>query len=470
MDKKRQLLAGLPKVDEVLHDSRLEGFFDDTPRELILDAAREAIDERRQRILQSWEHMDVMDAAPFFDTIKQKIIQKQRHSLKRVVNATGVVLHTNLGRASLAKSTCQRLAEIGSGYSNLEYDVRKGARGLRNSHVEQMITKITGAEAAMAVNNNAAATLLCLSAMAQNREVIVSRGELVEIGGSFRVPDIMAQSGASLVEIGTTNKTRISDYENAITEDTAALMKVHTSNYRIVGFTAEASLSELVTLGKKRDLPVIYDMGSGLMVDLKRYGIDEPTVKESLRTGIDVILFSGDKLLGGPQAGIIAGKKTWIDAMKNHPLARIARIDKLTLAALEDTFRLYLDEERAVREIPVLAMLVMQPGEMKNRGERLAAQLADLSWCETKLIPVKEKAGGGSAPLAALDGFAVSVDAQFPAEKLERELRKGECPVIARIIKDRVCFDLRTISDADTEIIAAAMRRAGEALQGRKTE
>lgn len=470
MDKKRQLLAGLPKVDEVLNDSRLEGFFDDTPRELILDVIKETIDERRQRILQSWEHMDDMEPAPFFDVIKEKIMQKRRHSLKRVVNATGVVLHTNLGRASLAKSACQRLAEIGSGYSNLEYDVRKGARGLRNSHVEQMITKITGAEAALAVNNNAAATLLCLSAMAQNREVIVSRGELVEIGGSFRVPDIMAQGGASLVEVGTTNKTRLSDYENAITEDTAALMKVHTSNYRIVGFTAEASLSELVMLGKKRDLPVIYDMGSGLMVDLNRYGIDEPTVKESLRTGIDVILFSGDKLLGGPQAGIIAGKKIWIDAMKNHPLARIARIDKLTLAALEDTFRLYLDEERAVREIPVLAMLAMQPAEMKTRGKRLAAQLADLSWCETELIPVKEKAGGGSAPTVALDGFAVSVDAQFPAEKLERELRKGECPVIARIIKERVCFDLRTISDADTEIIAAAMWRAGEVLQGRKTE
>lgn len=470
MDKKRQLLVALPKVDEVLNDSRLEGFFDDTPRELVLDAVKEAIDERRQRILQSWEHMDVMDAAPFFDTIREKIRQKQQYSLKRVVNATGVVLHTNLGRAGLADSACQRLMEISSGYSNLEYDVRKGARGLRNSHVEQMITKITGAEAAMAVNNNAAATLLCLSAMAQNRQVIVSRGELVEIGGSFRIPDIMAQSGAALAEVGTTNKTRITDYENAITEDTAALMKVHTSNYRIVGFTAEASLSELVALGKKHQLPVIYDMGSGLMVALKRQGIDEPTVKESLQTGIDVILFSGDKLLGGPQAGIIAGKKIWIDAMKNHPLARIARIDKLTLAALEGTLRIYLDEARAVKEVPVLAMLAMPPAEMKNRGEQLMKQLAALSWCETELIPVKEKVGGGSAPTAVLDGFAVSVRAQVSAEKLERELRKGEYPVIARIIKDRVCFDLRTISDADTEIIAAAMRRSGEALRGRITE
>ena len=208
----------------------------------------------------------------------------------------------------------------------------------------------------------------------------------------------------------------------------------------------------------------MYDMGSGLMVDLKRYGIDEPTVKESLRTGIDVILFSGDKLLGGPQAGIIAGKKIWIDAMKNHPLARIARIDKLTLAALEETFRIYLDEDQAVKEIPALAMLAMQPAELKKRGELLMRRLAGLSWCEAELIPVKEKAGGGCAPLAALDGFAVSISAQIPAEKLERELRKGECPVVARIIKDRVCFDLRTISDADTEIIIAAMRQAGEAL------
>lgn len=470
MDRRKQLLAGLPKVDEVLNDSRLEDFFDGTPRELILEAVQEAIDQRRQYILQSWEHMDVMDTALFFDIIKEKIRQKQQCSLKRVVNATGVILHTNLGRAGLADSACRRLMEIGGGYSNLEYDVRKGARGSRHTHVEQLITKITGAEAAMVVNNNAAATMLCLSAMAENKEVIVSRGELVEIGGSFRIPDIMKQSGATLVETGTTNKTGIADYQKAITENTAALLKVHTSNYRIVGFTAETSLKELVELGGKWQIPVIYDMGSGLMVKLQAYGIEEPTVKESLRAGVDIILFSGDKLLGGPQAGIIAGKKMWIDEMKKHPLARVVRIDKLTLAALEDTFRIYLDEARAMKEIPVLAMLTMVPEEMKKRGKQLMDQLAELSWCETELICVKEKVGGGSAPLAALDGFAVSVDAQIPAEKLDRELRKGEYPVIARIIKDRVCFDLRTISDADTEIIAAEMRRAGEVLQERKTE
>lgn len=468
MDKKQQLLASLPKVDEILNDSRLAEFFDDTPREFILDAVKEAIDSRRQSILKSWEQAVVMDEAPFFDMIKDKIRQKKQYGLKRVVNATGVVLHTNLGRAGLADSSCKRLAEMAQGYSNLEYDVRKGARGSRHSHVEQIITGITGAEAAMVVNNNAAATMLCLSAMAEDKEVIVSRGELVEIGGSFRIPDIMKQSRASLVEVGTTNKTRISDYKEAIAENTAALMKVHTSNYRIVGFSAEAGLKELTELGKERKLPVIYDMGSGLMINLKSYGIDEPTVKEGIQTGIDVILFSGDKMLGGPQAGIIAGKKSWIDKMKKHPIARIVRVDKLTLAALEDTFRLYLDEEHAVKEIPVLAMLTMGEKRMRERGEQLTEQLKDMKWFNTEIVSVHGKVGGGSAPLTELNDLAVKIVSDIPAEKIERELRKSERPVIARIIKDSIHFDLRTIADEDIAVIADAMMRAGSVLQGRQ--
>lgn len=467
MDKRQELLANLPKVDEVLNDHRINYFLNDTPRGVVLEAIKEVIDRRRQEILESWEHMSVMDAAPFFDTIKEEINKKQKRSLRRVVNATGVVLHTNLGRAGLSDNACNKLIEIAQGYSNLEYDIKKGSRGSRHSHIEKIITKITGAEAAMVVNNNAAATMLCLSAMAEDKEVIVSRGELVEIGGSFRIPDIMKRSGAKLVEVGTTNKTKINDYKNALSENTAALMKVHTSNYKIVGFTAETTLKELVKLGEEMKLPVIYDMGSGLMADLSRYGIDEPTVKESLKTGIDVILFSGDKLLGGPQAGIIAGKKSLIEKMKNHPIARIVRVDKFTLAALEETFRSYLDEEKALKEIPVLSMLTLSREKMLARGEVLLKELEEISWCKAELISVHEKVGGGSAPLTVLDGYAVSITTNMPAEKVERELRRGEYPIIPRIFKDHICFDLRTISDEDIGIIVKELKTAGLRLLGR---
>lgn len=466
MDERQQLFAKLPKVDEVLNDEHLADFFENTPRALILEAVKETIEQQRQRIFESGEHISV-ETSPFFDIIREKIEEKKQASLRRVVNATGVVLHTNLGRAWLSDAACKKLVEIAQGYSNLEYDIKKGMRGSRHSHVEKIITKITGAEAAMVVNNNAAATMLCLSAMAENKEVIVSRGEVVEIGGSFRIPDIMKRSGATLVEVGTTNKTKISDYRAAITGDTAALMKVHTSNYRIVGFTAETTLKELVELGKETGLPVIYDMGSGLISDLSEYGIEEPTVTEGLKTGIDVILFSGDKLLGGPQAGIITGKKSLIDKMKSHPVARIVRVDKLTLAALEETFRSYLDKEKAIREIPVLSMLTIDDEVMLKRGERLAEKLERLEWCTTEIVDLHEKVGGGSAPLSTLEGYGVRIISDVPSHKLERELRKGKNPVIPRIIKDHICFDLRTVSDDEIEIIADEMYAAGKRMQER---
>ena len=309
MENKKKLFSKLPKVDETLRDQRLFEFFEDTPRDLIVESVRESIAYERDRITRSSENGYSFNDDEFFVRIKEKIKQKKKFSLTRVVNATGVVLHTNLGRAVLSSAACENVISTVKGYSNLEYEVKRGTRGSRHDHVEELICRITGAEAAMVVNNNAAATMLCLSAVAEEREVIVSRGELVEIGGSFRIPDIMARSGARLMEVGTTNKTKLSDYRNAVGEATAAIMKVHTSNYKVIGFTAEASLEELVSLGKETGLPVIYDMGSGLMMDMMQYGIAEPTVQESLKTGIDVILFSGDKLLGGPQAGIIAGKE-----------------------------------------------------------------------------------------------------------------------------------------------------------------
>ena len=375
MEDRRELLRKIPKIDEVLQDERLFFFTESTPRAVIVDSVREVIDELRKDILEG-RRSQVGTKETLMTEIVARITGKKKKSLRRVINATGVVLHTNLGRANLSDKACESIMDVARNYTNLEYDVKRGSRGSRHDHVEKILTKITGAEAAMVVNNNAAATMLCLSALAKDKEVIVSRGELVEIGGSFRVPEIMEQSGARLMDVGTTNKTKPSDYLNAYHEgETGALMKVHTSNYRILGFTQEVELPEMVELGKKLNLPVIYDMGSGLMADLTDCGVDEPTVLDALKTGIDVILFSGDKLLGGPQGGIIAGKKEYIDKMKAHPLARAFRVDKMTLAAMEATFFEYSDIRQARKTIPVLNMITTPAAELKDKAERLAGEI-----------------------------------------------------------------------------------------------
>ena len=471
MENKQRLFSKLPKVDETLRDQRLFGVFENTPREMAVEAVREAIAEERERIHKVCENDAEIqfDEESFFRKIEEKIKQKKHFNLIRVVNATGVVLHTNLGRAVLSSAACDNIIKVAEGYSNLEYAVKKGGRGSRHSHVENLICKITGAEAAMVVNNNAAATMLCLSAMAKGKKVIVSRGELVEIGGSFRIPDIMRQSGAELTEVGTTNKTGVYDYADAIDEETAAIMKVHTSNYRVVGFTAEATLEELTELGSKTGIPVIYDMGSGLMTDLSRYGINEPTVAESIKKGIDVILFSGDKLLGGPQAGVIAGKSSFINKMKKHPLARVVRVDKLTLAALEATFREYLDKENMFKEIPTLRMITEDAGTLRRRGEVLKDKLDYLKIFKGEVIAVTEQVGGGSAPMTELDGIAVKLNTDVPAEKTERMLRRNDIPIIARIIRDAVYFDMRTVSDDEIDIISEAMFKIEENILGRKS-
>lgn len=402
------------------------------------------------------------------DKIIDKLMEKKQRSLRKIINATGVVLHTNLGRAKLSEAVGRSILEVSNNYSTLEYNVKTGMRGSRHDHVENLIKKITGAEAAMIVNNNAAATMLCLSSIAAGRDVVVSRGELVEIGGSFRIPDIMKQSGATLVEVGATNKTRIEDYKKAIdVEKTGALMKVHTSNYRILGFTEQATLSELVKLGKEENLPVIYDMGSGLLVDLRAYGIDEPTVIESLRTGIDVILFSGDKLLGGPQGGIIAGKKEYINAMKTHPLARILRVDKMTLAAMEETFRVYLDSEKAMAEIPVLSMIAIPPMELKHRAEKMARKLDhQKDIYKVGVVDTEDQVGGGTAPTSQLKGCAITVTSDYiSTEKLERELRSWQIPIIIRIFKDKVYINLRTITEEESEQIIMALTVLAERIQ-----
>lgn len=459
MNKIQQRLSQLPKVDEVLGDSRIAEYLETTSRTLVVDAIREVISKYRQQILQEGESASSFDVDNFFYHLIHEIEERKKPSLRRVINGTGTVLHTNLGRARLCASALEALQEATMGYSNLEYDVRKGERGSRHDHIERLICQLMGAEAAVAVNNNAAATMLCLSAMACGREVIVSRGELVEIGGSFRIPDIMKSSGAILREVGTTNKTRLSDYANAIGEETGLLMKVHTSNYRIVGFTSEVELKELAKLGKETGLPVVYDMGNGLMADLSGWGIEEPTAVSGLRDGADVILFSGDKLLGGPQAGIIAGKKEYIEKMKKHPLARVVRMDKLTIAALEATLREYLDSAKALQNIPVLRMITESAKKVKERGIRLLEETGDMDHMELQVVPVQEQIGGGSAPTVVLEGFAVTIKSWIPAERIERQLRKQDIPIIARVTKGCVYIDMRTVGDDEIQVIAESLRR-----------
>ena len=458
MENRQSLLRGLPKIDELLLDEQLVFFMESTPRAVVVDTAREIIDDLRKDIL-SGEKDEIPDRDEIVSEICERITGKKKHNLRTLINATGVVLHTNLGRANLCRAAVESVLSVADSYSNLEYDVKKGARGSRHDHVEKIITRITGAEAAMVVNNNAAATMLCLSAMAAGKEVITSRGELVEIGGSFRIPDIMEQSGAHLKEVGTTNKTKPSDYRNAFDpEKTGAFMKVHTSNYRIVGFTQEVTLKEMVALGKEYDLPVIYDMGSGLMADLTRYGVDEPTVIDALNDGADVVLFSGDKLLGGPQGGILIGKKEYIDKMKKHPLARAFRVDKMTLAAMEATFFEYLDMEDAKRNIPVLRMITIPEEELVQKAELIRNAIETATDHFTlNICSCKDQVGGGSAPTVKLSGVAVSVSSEtLSAEKLERLLRKADIPVIVRVAHDEVLLSVRTIREEEIPAVASA--------------
>ena len=472
MDNRQLLLRGLPKIDELLLDEQLVFFMESTPRSVVVDAAREIIDELRREIL-SGEREDTPEKDELIAEICDRITGKKKRNLRTLINATGVVLHTNLGRSNLCRAAVESVTAVADSYSNLEYDLKKGARGLRHDHVEKIIAKITGAEAAMVVNNNAAATMLCLSAMAFGKEVITSRGELVEIGGSFRIPEIMEQSGAHLKEVGTTNKTKPSDYRNAYDpEKTGALMKVHTSNYRILGFTQEVTLKEMVLVDLikqlkvnsvkmvlKMNLPEIYDMGSGLMADLPRYGVDEPTVLDAVNDGADVVLFSGDKLLGGPQGGILIGKKEYIDRMKKHPLARAFRVDKMTLAAMEATFFEYLDMENAKKTIPVLQMITVSGEELQNKADRLIEAIKVRTDAFTLgSEPCKDQVGGGSAPTVRLNGIAVSIASDtVPAERLERLFRRAETPVIVRVAHDKVLLSVRTIKEEEIETAASAV-------------
>ena len=463
MDEHKQAqLKQLPGVDRILEYGTDGQHFDDIPKSVLIPAIRAAVDALRTRILKSEAPLDsrCFSRNAVVADVKQRAAQTMALKLKRTVNATGVVVHTNLGRSLLSPVVMEHLTNISSRYSNLEFDLKAGRRGTRYSAVEGILCELSGAQAAMIVNNNAAAVLLCLDTLAMAREVIVSRGELVEIGGAFRIPDVMAKSGAILIEVGTTNRTHPRDYENAIGEQTGLLLKVHTSNYSIVGFTAAVSLPDLVSIGRRHDLPVMEDLGSGTLVDFSKYGlIKEPTVQESLAAGVDVVTFSGDKLLGGPQAGIILGGKRHIDRIKANPLTRALRIDKMTLAALEATLQLYRDEHQAVHQIPTLRMLTLPLAVIQGRAAELKSRLEGVSGgrLTVALLDLSSKAGGGSLPLLDLPSRCLGVSVNgTAANAVERWMRNNTPPIIGRIENDRFIMDPRTLQEEELDIIEKA--------------
>ncbi|MEG1873507.1 MAG: L-seryl-tRNA(Sec) selenium transferase, partial [Ruthenibacterium sp.] len=417
------------------------------PRTVVVDAVRTVLAQLRGSVLAG-----TATKVPAPDALARAVCEKAQQlaemHLRPVVNGTGIVLHTNLGRAVLCSDAAQAVFETARSYTNTEFDLVTGARGSRHAHIEALLCRLTGAEGAMAVNNNAAAVLLMLSTAAKGREVVISRGELVEIGGAFRIPEVMEMSGCALREVGTTNKTRADDYERAVCEQTAALLKVHTSNFKIMGFTEETSLSELVATGARHGVPVLYDIGSGSLVKLSRFGLaDEPTVQDSVAAGADITTFSGDKLLGGTQAGILVGKKDWIDRCRKNPLARALRVDKLTLAGLEATLKCYLDPEEALAKIPALRMLYTPAEELKKRAESLCKAIsARTCACEAEVVPCDSQTGGGAVPTQLLPSWAAAIT-PYPCtvDELDARLRALPVPVVGYITHGRLLLDVRTI-------------------------
>jgi len=469
---RQQVLRKIPSVDEILSRPEIIDLLEIHPRNIVVEAIRKGLGRLREEILHREDLSQLGDSLFSFERLypffQEEIHLQTRSRFRRVINATGVVIHTNLGRAPLHASAIQHLIEVSKSYSNLEYDLVRGERGSRYVHVEEVLCRLSGAESALVVNNNAGAVLLVLNALAEGKEVIVSRGELVEIGGAFRIPDVMKRSGAILTEVGTTNRTHFDDYQKAIGPDTALLLKVHTSNFRVMGFASEVSLQELVQLGKQHQLPVVDDLGSGCLIDLTRYGLEkEPTVQETIKTGVDAVTFSGDKLLGGPQAGIILGKKKFLDLFKANPLTRALRIDKLTLAALESTLLLYFDEKMAMEEVPTLRMLSLDMGKLKRRGKRLLKRLAGIE-NKRMTLALKEdvsQVGGGALPLQQLPTAVVAIKPlDLSVNSLEENLRKGDLPIISRISKEELLLDMRTIFDEEIPLLAAGIEKALEQM------
>lgn len=456
-EEQSEQLRRLPAVDRLLRRPALASLLQSCPRQVVTGAARAVLGELR-RELASGRRQEAPPLATIEAMVEGRVRQLVQPGLRRVINATGIVLHTNLGRAVLGSAAHEALALAAAGYTNLELDLATGERGSRQEHVARLLTWLTGAEAALVVNNNAAAVLLALHTLARGREVVVSRGQLVEIGGSFRIPEIMAASGARLVEVGTTNKTYLRDYEQAVSAETALLLRVHPSNFRLVGFTHEVGTAELVALGRRLGLPVMEDLGSGLLFDLGVPALAaEPVVCSSLAAGADIVTFSGDKLLGGPQAGIILGRERFLAPMRRNPLARALRPDKLSLAALEGTLRVYLDPEAAKRELPVLAALLLPPEELEARARRLCALVSRAAHgrAAVRVRAGHSEAGGGALPGVTLPTFLVEIRPQgLSVETLAARLRRSEPPLIARRLKGALALDVRTLLEGEEALVA----------------
>jgi L-seryl-tRNA(Ser) seleniumtransferase len=460
-----ELLRQIPSVDELLAQPRLAALSKRTDRNLVVEVARAVLADLRARIAGDANSTALaLSAASVEELISNEVERILSRSLQPVINATGVILHTNLGRAPLPETVVDEFRRSATQYSNLEYDLEAGTRGKRDVHTAELLTRLTGAEAAIVVNNCAAAVLVTLAALARGGEVIVSRGELIEIGDGFRIPEIMEQSGAILREVGTTNRTRLADYENAINEKTRVLLRVHPSNFKVTGFTDKPSLEELASLSQRSGLPLVEDLGSGCLVDLSEHGVSEPTVKQSVDAGVSAVMFSGDKLLGGPQAGIIAGKKDLIGRVRRYPLFRALRVDKLTIAALEATLGAYL--RAAWDEIPTMRMIRMTPQELKRRAENFIRELRPELPLDEVEIEIKDGAslaGGGSTPSQSLPTKIIRIaSARYSATKLEQRLRRAPTgvSVIARVEDDRLILDLRTVFPENESLLVKTLAAA----------
>ncbi len=447
----------LPAIDRLLQESTVRAWLERHGRPTVVAALRQAVDEAREATVRTGT---VPSLVAILERAAAHLAAATRPSLRPVINATGVIIHTNLGRAPLSAAAIAAMERVSRGYSTLEFDLATGERGSRHSHLERLLQAVTGAEAGIAVNNNAAAVLLALTALAPGREVIIARGQLVEIGGGFRIPDVLRQSGARLVEVGTTNRTYLSDYEAALTPETALILRVHASNFRIVGFTHSPSLADLAALAHRHGLPLLDDLGSGALLDTAAYGLaHEPMVQESLQAGADLVCFSGDKLLGGPQAGIIVGRRDLIERLKRHPLARAVRIDKVSLAGLEATLRHYQAGE-AVQAIPVWRMIATPAEALRSRVEAWAAHLAAYGLRAT-VVPTQATVGGGSLPGETLPSWALALTpTDGAAQTLAARLRQADPPVVGRIERDRLLLDARTVLPEEEPLLLAAVRQA----------
>jgi L-seryl-tRNA(Ser) seleniumtransferase len=464
MDPKHAaLLRQLPQVDDLLRHPELAPAVASLPRSLAAAVVRRGLADQRQIISTTPAESlpESLDEAALVLVLREALVAAAKPSLRRVINATGVIIHTNLGRSPLGEACLAQLLEVASRYNTLEYDLARGARGSRQDHLEGLLKELTGADGVLVVNNNAAGVLLALNTLAKGKEVIISRGQLVEIGGSFRMPEIMAASGAILREVGTTNKTHLKDFEKAITSETALILKVHPSNYRIMGFTHEVPLVEMVALARRYNLLTVEDLGSGCLVDLAKYGLErEPTVQETLKAGTDLVLFSGDKLLGGPQAGLVLGNREVVAALRNNPLTRALRPDKMTLTALEATLRLYLEEPQAVASIPTLRMLTRPIADLDRQARGLAKKMKRHfgSRLQVEVVTSEGRAGGGSLPQTPLPSRALALAvATLSAQDLETRLRHASTPVIGRVEHGVVLLDLRAMLPGDQEVIMAVL-------------